>query len=61
VAAYLAGAISFPGIAALVEAVCSQSSADISAAADVSAALAIDQDARKRTRMLLSQGLFAVT
>lgn len=61
VAAYLAGAISFPGIAALVEAVCSQASADMSAAADVSAALAIDQDARKQTRMLLSRGLFAVT
>ncbi|AOO82455.1 1-deoxy-D-xylulose-5-phosphate reductoisomerase [Bosea vaviloviae] len=53
VAAYLAGAISFPGIAALVEAVCSQSAPQMMAPADVAAALAIDQDARKRARALL--------
>lgn len=61
VGAYLAGAIAFPGIAALVEAVCGQSPPDGAAPADVAAALVIDQDARKRARALLSQGLFAVT
>jgi 1-deoxy-D-xylulose-5-phosphate reductoisomerase len=61
VAAYLAGAIPFSGIAALVEAVCSQSASHAPAAADVAAALVIDQDARKRARLLLSQGRFAVT
>jgi 1-deoxy-D-xylulose-5-phosphate reductoisomerase len=61
VAAYLAGAIPFPAIAALVEAVCSESASDGAAAADVATALVIDQDARKRARLLLSQGRFAVT
>lgn len=61
VAAYLAGEIPFPGIAALVEAVCAQSGSSAEAATDVAEALAIDQDARKRARLLLSQGRFAVT
>jgi 1-deoxy-D-xylulose-5-phosphate reductoisomerase len=61
VAAYLDGQIAFPAIAALVERVCSQSASGIAAASDVAAALAIDQDARKRARLLLSDGCFTVT
>jgi 1-deoxy-D-xylulose-5-phosphate reductoisomerase len=61
VAAFLAGAIGFPGIARLVEAVCSQALASSEAPATVAAALAIDQDARIRARALLSGGGFAVT
>jgi 1-deoxy-D-xylulose-5-phosphate reductoisomerase len=61
VAAFLAGSLSFPGIAALVDEVCARSASDASAPTDVSAALGIDQDARIRARMLLSQAPFAVT
>lgn len=61
VAAFLGGEISFPGIARLVEAVCSQSIASSQAPASVEAALSIDQDARIRARALLSGGGFAVT
>jgi 1-deoxy-D-xylulose-5-phosphate reductoisomerase len=61
VAAFLAGEIGFPGIARLVEAVCSQAIASSNAPATVDAALAIDQDARIRARTLLSGGGFAVT
>ncbi len=61
VAAFLAGEIPFPGIARLVEAVCSQSIASSQAPASVEAALSIDQDARIRARALLSGGGFAVT
>lgn len=61
VAAYLAGAIPFPGIAALVDAVCSQNVIEMAAPVDVEAALAIDHDARKRARALLSRAAFAAT
>lgn len=53
VAAFLAGAIPFPGIARLVAEVCARSAPDASAPRDVAAALAIDQDARKRAGLLL--------
>lgn len=61
VAAFLAGRIGFPGIAALVEAVCAGATAAGSEPADVAAALAIDHDARNRAALLLSQGAFTVT
>jgi 1-deoxy-D-xylulose-5-phosphate reductoisomerase len=61
VAAFLAGRISFPDIARLVEAVCAQAAPDTAAPADIAAALAIDHDARSRAEALLSRPLFAVT
>lgn len=61
VAAFLAGEIGFPGIARLVEAVCSREFASAEAPATVTEALAIDRDARIRARALLSGGGFAVT
>lgn len=62
VAAFLARQIPFWAIPALVEAVCAQPSGQgREAPASVAAALAIDQDARNRTRLLLSEGRFAVT
>lgn len=61
VAAFLEGRIAFPSIAALVDAVCSESASGLAAAGDVAAARAIDQDARKRARLLLSNGRFTVT
>ncbi len=61
VAAYLERRIAFPGIAALVEAVCAESEAARAAPADVAEALAIDHEARNRARALLSRPPFAVT
>lgn len=61
VAAFLAGRIPFPAIAALVETVCGSSAAMVAAPADVAEALAIDQDARLRATALLSRPQFAVT
>jgi 1-deoxy-D-xylulose-5-phosphate reductoisomerase len=61
VEAFLAGRIGFPGIAALVETVCDDSTSSRAAPSDIDAALAIDHETRKRARMLLSQGRFAVT
>ncbi|KUL96379.1 1-deoxy-D-xylulose 5-phosphate reductoisomerase [Bosea sp. WAO] len=62
VAAFLARQIPFWAIPALVEAVCAQPAGQGRQAPDsVAAALAIDQDARNRTRLLLSEGRFAVT
>ncbi|SEF90261.1 1-deoxy-D-xylulose-5-phosphate reductoisomerase [Bosea lathyri] len=61
VAAYIEGRIGFAGIPALVEAVCSRADAGMAAPVDVATALAIDQEARKRARQLLSQAVFAVT
>lgn len=62
VAAFLARRIAFPAIPALVEAVCDQgATANIAAPSDVETALAIDQDARNRARLLLSEARFAVT
>ncbi|WP_420103806.1 1-deoxy-D-xylulose-5-phosphate reductoisomerase [Bosea sp. (in: a-proteobacteria)] len=62
VAAFLAGRIAFPGIPALVDAVCAEAaSARWSAPRDIAEALAIDHDARRRAAALLSQGPFAVT
>lgn len=62
VEAFLARRIGFPAIPALVEAVCAQAAgAGLPSPADVAAALAIDHDARKRARSLLSQGRFTVT
>ncbi|SIQ49441.1 1-deoxy-D-xylulose-5-phosphate reductoisomerase [Bosea sp. TND4EK4] len=60
VAAFLAGRIPFPGIAALVERVCAQD-APAQAPRDIAEALAIDHDARRRAASLLSQAPFAVT
>ena len=60
VAAFLAGRIPFPAIAALVERVCAQD-APARAPADIAEALAIDHDARRRAALLLSQAPFAVT
>jgi len=59
VAAFLAGKIAFPDIARLVEAVCASPSPYKAAPVDVAAALAIDQDARRRAAALLSQRAFA--
>lgn len=62
VAAFLARQIPFWAIPALVEAVCAQPGGQGRQAPDsVAAALAIDHDARNRTRLLLSEGRFAVT
>ncbi|WP_439499056.1 1-deoxy-D-xylulose-5-phosphate reductoisomerase [Bosea sp. (in: a-proteobacteria)] len=61
VEAFLAGRIGFPGIAALVETICDASASGRAAPADIDAALAIDHETRKRARLLLSQGRFAVT
>lgn len=62
VAAFLARQIPFWAISALVEAVCAQPGGQGRQAPDsVAEALAIDQDARNRTRLLLSEGRFAVT
>ncbi len=62
VAAFLARQIPFWAIPALVEAVCAQAGRQgRQAPENVAAALDIDQDARNRTRALLSEGRFAVT
>lgn len=61
VAAFLAGRIRFPGIAALVAEVCAQDSGGARAPRDVADALAIDHDARRRAASLLSQASFTVT
>lgn len=61
VEAFLGGRISFPGIPALVDAVCSGFGASIAAPVDIEAALAIDHEARNRARLLLSKGTFTVT
>ena len=61
VAAFLAGRLRFPGIAALVEAVCATAPAGLSAPRDVEEALAIDHDSRRRAASLLSQAPFIVT
>ena len=61
VAAFLAGRIRFPGIAALVAEVCAQETGLSHAPRDVADALAIDHDARRRAASLLSQGSFTVT
>ncbi|WP_332689789.1 1-deoxy-D-xylulose-5-phosphate reductoisomerase [Bosea sp. (in: a-proteobacteria)] len=62
VAAFLARQIPFWAIPALVEAVCAQAGGQgRQAPENVAAALDIDQDARNRTRALLSEGRFAVT
>lgn len=61
VAAFLAGRIRFPGIAALVAGVCAQETGLSHAPRDVADALAIDHDARRRAASLLSQGSFTVT
>jgi 1-deoxy-D-xylulose-5-phosphate reductoisomerase len=60
--AFLNRRIAFPAIPALVEAVCEQAAgAWSSAPANVAGALAVDQDARNRTRALLSGSRFTVT
>lgn len=61
VAAFLAGRLRFPGIAALVEAVCAATPGGYDAPRDVGTALAIDQDSRRRAASLLSQASFTVT
>jgi 1-deoxy-D-xylulose-5-phosphate reductoisomerase len=62
VAAFLDRRIAFPAIPALVEAVCEQmAGASSPPPSDVTEALAVDQDARNRTRLLLSGGRFTVT
>ncbi|MFC5418312.1 1-deoxy-D-xylulose-5-phosphate reductoisomerase [Bosea eneae] len=62
VAAFLDRRIAFPAIPALVETVCEQmAGASSSPPSDVTEALAVDQDARNRTRLLLSGGRFTVT
>jgi 1-deoxy-D-xylulose-5-phosphate reductoisomerase len=62
VEAFLARRIAFPAIPALVEAVCEQTAREnLPAPVDVAAALAVDQEARNRTRRLLSDARFAVT
>ena len=62
VEAFLAGRITFTAIPVLVEAVCGQAARTAaSSPADVFEALAVDQDARNRTRLLLSGGRFTVT
>ncbi len=61
VAAFLAGRIRFPGIAALVAGVCAQDCGGFGAPRDVAEALAIDHDARRRAASLLSQARFTVT
>ncbi|MEZ2406239.1 1-deoxy-D-xylulose-5-phosphate reductoisomerase [Bosea sp. RCC_152_1] len=61
VAAFLAGRIRFPGIAALVEAVCAQDFGAARAPQDVAEALAVDHDARQRAALLLSRAPFAAT
>jgi len=61
VAAFLAGRIRFPGIAALVAEVCAQDAGGAKAPRDVAEALAIDHDARRRAASLLSQASFTVT
>jgi 1-deoxy-D-xylulose-5-phosphate reductoisomerase len=61
VAAFLEGRLRFPAIAALVEAVCATCEAGAGAPDDVAAALAIDQDSRRRAASLLSQARFTVT
>lgn len=61
VAAFLAGRIRFPGIAALVAEVCARDSGGARAPRDVADALAIDHDARRRAASLLSQASFTVT
>ncbi|MDX3808711.1 1-deoxy-D-xylulose-5-phosphate reductoisomerase [Bosea thiooxidans] len=61
VAAFLAGRIRFPGIAALVAEVCAQDSSRAQAPRDVADALAVDHDARRRAASLLSQASFTVT
>ncbi|KRE16571.1 1-deoxy-D-xylulose 5-phosphate reductoisomerase [Bosea sp. Root381] len=61
VAAFLEERIAFPGIAALVEAVCAGAEPGLAAPADVAGAVAIDQEARSRARALLSQPPFTAT
>jgi len=61
VAAFLAGRIRFPGIAALVAEVCAQDAGGAKAPRDVAEALAIDHDARRRAASRLSQASFTVT
>jgi 1-deoxy-D-xylulose-5-phosphate reductoisomerase len=61
VAAFLAGRIRFPGIAALVAEVCAQDFGRSQSPRDVAEALAIDHDARQRAASLLSQASFTVT
>ena len=61
VAAFLAGRLRFAGIPALVEAVCASMPAGGEAPGDVAAALAVDQDSRRRAASLLSQERFIVT
>lgn len=62
VEAFLERRIAFPAIPALVEAVCAQmTGAFLSPPSDVTEALAVDHDARNRTRSLLSGGRFTVT
>jgi len=61
VAAFLAGRIRFPGIAALVAEGCAQDAGGAKAPRDVAEALAIDHDARRRAASLLSQASFTVT
>ncbi|MFJ5369302.1 1-deoxy-D-xylulose-5-phosphate reductoisomerase, partial [Bosea sp. CER48] len=61
VAAFLSGRLRFSGIAALVEAVCASAPARAGALQDVTAALAVDHDSRRRAASLLSQASFTVT
>lgn len=61
VEAFLAGRIGFPGIPALVEAVCAALAPGLAAPEDIAGALAVDHEARSHARQLLSQGRFAVT
>jgi 1-deoxy-D-xylulose-5-phosphate reductoisomerase len=62
VEAFLDRRIAFPAIPALVEAVCEQLAAALpTPPSDVREALVVDQDARNRTRTLLSGGRFTVT
>jgi len=61
VAAFLAGRLRFAGIPALVEAVCAAVPAARETPRDVAAALAVDQDSRRRAASLLSQARFTVT
>ncbi|MCR4521843.1 MULTISPECIES: 1-deoxy-D-xylulose-5-phosphate reductoisomerase [Bosea] len=61
VAAFLERRLRFPGITALVEAVCAASPVGARAPGDVAEALAIDHDSRRRAASLLSQARFTVT
>lgn len=61
VEAFLSGRIGFPGIPALVEAVCEKLAPGLAAPEGIAAALAVDHEARNHALLLLSQGRFAVT